>query len=158
MSINGKALTGAQIDTQVQQQYVSTIAAVDTARAQLQTALVSRRNEALEARDFCLQLKKAVVAHLGTQSPLLVDFGLAPAKTATPKTSAEQAVIEAKKAQTRQARGTRSEKQNAAIQPGVATPAVLIGPDAKPIVIPGTAQDGQLPAANGAASPPATRG
>ncbi len=150
LTINGKAMTGAQIDGQIKQ-YLATIQTADAAKAQYQTAVVARRNQAVEARDFFLQLKKTIVAYFGTQSPQLVDFGLTPAKTKTAKTSAQQAVIEAKKTQTKVARGTKSKKQKAAIQPGVVTPAVMIGPDGKPVVIPGVAQDAQLPAANGTA-------
>ncbi|HUB08243.1 MAG TPA: hypothetical protein VMB50_14645 [Myxococcales bacterium] len=152
LTLNGKAMTGAQIDTQIQQ-YLETIDAADAAKAQYQTAVVARRGEAVEARDFFLQLKKAVIAYFGTQSPQLVDFGLTPAKPKAAKTSAEQAVIEAKKTQTKKARGTQSKKAKAQIQPGVATPAVMIGPDGKPVVIPGTAQNASLPTVDGTATP-----
>jgi len=156
LMLNGKAMTGAQIDTQIQQ-YLATIQAADAAKSQYQTALVARRNEAVEARDFYLQCKKAIVAFLGSQSPQLVDFGLTPAKTKAPKTSAQLAVTAAKRAQTRAARGTKGKKQKAAIQPGVATPAVMVNPDGNPVVIPGTAQDAQLPTVNGTVAASSTQ-
>jgi hypothetical protein len=58
----------------------------------------------------------------------LADFGLTPAKAAVTKTSAERAIIAAKAKLTRQARGTTSKKQKAAIKPGVGLPAVGITP------------------------------
>jgi hypothetical protein len=43
VTINGTAMTPAQIDTQAQS-YLATIKAADKAKAQYQTALVARRN------------------------------------------------------------------------------------------------------------------
>ncbi|MHB8421086.1 MAG: hypothetical protein ACYDCL_23705 [Myxococcales bacterium] len=143
LTLNGSALTQAQIDTQIKT-YLSTIEAADLAKAQYQTALVARRNQAIEARDFYLQLKRAVTAYFGTQSALLVDFGLKPAKARAVRTSAELALTAAKRKQTREARGTTSKKQKLAINPSVGTPAVMIDSSGTQ-VIPPTVADGQLP-------------
>lgn len=143
ITVNGTAMTPAQIDTQVQS-YLATIAAADTAKAQYETALVARRNIQIEARDFYLQLKKAVIAYFGAQSAQLADFGLTPAKAKAPKTSAEKAIIAAKAKLTRQARGTTSKKQKAAINPGTGSPAVAISGTAT-AVTPPTVVDAPLP-------------
>jgi hypothetical protein len=118
MTIDGTAMTPAQIDTQVQS-YLATLAAADTAKAQYQTAVVARRNMQVEARNFYLQLKKVVIAYFGAQSAQLADFGLTPAKAKVPKTSAETAIIAAKAKLTREARGTTSKKAKSLINPGV---------------------------------------
>jgi hypothetical protein len=137
-------MTPAQIDTQVQS-YLATIKAVNTAKAQYETALVARRNIQVEARNFYLQLKKAVIVYFGVQSAQLVDFGLTPAKTKTAQTTAQKAVSVAKLQMTRAARGTTSKKQKQQINPTVANPAVAIGPDGKLQAIPGTAIAGAVP-------------
>jgi hypothetical protein len=144
LTINGTAMTPAQIDTQVQS-YLATIKAVNTAKAQYETALVARRNIQVEARNFYLQLKKAVIVYFGVQSAQLVDFGLTPAKTKTAQTTAQKAVSVAKLQMTRAARGTTSKKQKQQINPTVANPAVAIGPDGKLQAIPGTAIAGAVP-------------
>lgn len=56
----------------------------------------SRPAITVEARDFYLQVKKAVVAFFGAQSAQLADFGLTPAKAKAPKTSAQKLVTAAK--------------------------------------------------------------
>ncbi|HUB06043.1 MAG TPA: hypothetical protein VMB50_03535 [Myxococcales bacterium] len=154
LTINGSGMTGNQIDTQIKS-YLATIQAADAAKQQYQTALVARRNIQLEARDFYLQLKKAVVAFFGAQSAQLGDFGLKPAKPKAAKTSAQQALATAKANLTRAARGTTSKKQKATINPTVGTPSVMIGPDGKPVAIPPTVVNGSVP---GAASAPVSSG
>jgi hypothetical protein len=142
--INGTAMTQAQIDTQLKS-YIGTFAAADTAKSAYQAALVARRNVQVEARDFYLQLKKAVIAYFGAQSAQLADFGLSPAKAKVPKTSAEKAIIAAKAKLTRQARGTTSKKQKAAINPGLGTPAAGVAPTGKLQPFPPSVTDGAVP-------------
>lgn len=128
VSINGSAMTQAQIDAKVKS-YLATIEAADTAWQQYQTALAARRNMQLEARGFFLHLKKALIALLGSQSPQLAEFGITPAKPMAARTSAQMALTAAKAGLTRKARGTTSKKQKAAINPMKGTPAVAISPD-----------------------------
>jgi hypothetical protein len=130
VSINGSAMTQAQIDAKVKG-YLATIEAANTAWQQYQTALVARRNMQLEAHDFFLHLKKAIIALLGSQNPQLAEFGITAAKPMAAKTSAENALKAAKAGLTRKARGTTSKKQKLAINPMEGTPAVAIGPDGK---------------------------
>ncbi len=130
ITVNGTAMTPAQIDAKVKG-YLQTIQAADTAKQQYQTALVARRNIQIEARDFFLQIKKAVIAFFGAQAAQLADFGLTPAKAKAPRTSAQKAVSAAKAQLTRAARGTTSKKQKQTINPSVGTPQVTIGSDGK---------------------------
>lgn len=162
--INGTSMTPAQIDAQLKA-YIGTIEGTAAAKQQYLASLVTRRNEQVEARNFYLQVKRAVVACFGPQAAELADFGLTPAKAVTPKTAAEHAITEAKKQLTRKARGTMSKKQKAAINPGVGTPAAVIGPDGTlqaiaPTVVngalPGTAAGSSSTPANGAPAPGAT--
>lgn len=134
LSINGVVMTGAQIDTTLKG-YIATIQAADAAKQQATAAVTARVNMTVEARDFYLQLKKAVIASFGAQSPLLDDFGLAPAKAKAPKSTAAKAIAQAKAKLTREARGTAGKKQKAAIDPNQGTPAVAIGPNAEPVAI-----------------------
>ncbi len=133
-SINGVEMTGAQIDAKLKG-YIATIQAADAAKQQAKAAVTARVNMTVEGRDFFQQLKKAVIASFGAQSPQLDDFGLAPAKAKTPKTTAQKAIAAAKAKLTRAARGTGGKKQKAAIDPNQGTPAVAIGPNAVPVAI-----------------------
>jgi hypothetical protein len=144
LTIDGTPMTQAQIDAQVKS-YLATIQAADAAKQQYQTALVARRNIQVEARNFYLQLKKAIVAYFGAQSAQLADFGLKPAKAKTAKTSAQKVVAAAKAKITRAARGTTSKKQKQQINPTVGTPAVAIGADGKLNAIPPTVVDAVVP-------------
>jgi hypothetical protein len=143
LAINGTAMTQAQIDAKVKA-YLATIESADTAWQQYQTALVARRNMQLEAHDFFLHLKKAIIAFLGSQNPLLADFGFTPAKPRAERTSAQNVVMAAKAGLTRKARGTTSKKQKLAINPMAGSPAVAIGSDGKAQVTAPTVIDGSI--------------
>jgi hypothetical protein len=95
LSINGVVMTGAQIDAKLKG-YIATIQAADAAKQQAKAAVTARVNMTVEGRDFYQQLKKAVIASFGAQSPQLDDFGLAPAKPKAAKTTAQKAITAAK--------------------------------------------------------------
>lgn len=141
VSINGSAMTQAQIDAKVKG-YLATIEAANTAWQQYQTALVARRNMQLEAHDFFLHLKKAIIAFLGSQNPLLVDFGFTPAKPMAARSAAQKVLTAAKAGLTRKARGTTSKKQKLAIKPMEASPAVAIAADGTTQISAPTVVDG----------------
>ncbi|HUB08653.1 MAG TPA: hypothetical protein VMB50_16725 [Myxococcales bacterium] len=145
LTIDGSAITGTQIDTKLKG-YLTTIQAADAAKQQYLAAVTARRAITAEARAFYLQLKKAVTVLFGAQSPQLDDFGLAPAKAKTAKTSGQNAVSLAKRQATRAARGVKGKKQKAAINPNVVTPSVVVSPD-------GTVQAAPAPAATPTAAP-----
>ncbi|HUB08645.1 MAG TPA: hypothetical protein VMB50_16685 [Myxococcales bacterium] len=151
LTINRAALTQGQIDTQIRG-YLATLQAVDAAKQQHVAALVARDKMVVEARDFHLQLRRAVIAYFGTQSVELADFGLQPAKAKAERTSAQKAQQAAKAQLTREARGTTSRKQKLKINPGVAQPAVTIGADGTLTAIPPKVADGVVPTVNGAAT------
>jgi hypothetical protein len=144
LTINGTAMTQVQIDARLKG-YLATFSAADTAKQQSQSAVAARTAIIAEARDFYLQLKKAVIVYFGAQNPQLADFGITPSKAKAAKTSAEKAVIAAKSQLTRAARGTTSKKQKAKINPGTGSPAVVIGADGAPTAIPPTVIDGVVP-------------
>jgi hypothetical protein len=152
LSINGVVMTGAQIDAKLKG-YIATIQAADAAKQQAAAAVTARVNMTVEGRDFYQQLKKAVIASFGAQSPQLDDFGLAPAKAKAPKTSAEKAITAAKAKLTRDARGTGSKKQKAAINPNQGTPAVAIGPNAEPVAIGAIVVNPGTPVASSSTAP-----
>jgi hypothetical protein len=147
LMLGGTAMTPAQIDTQVQS-YLATIAAADTAKAQYDAALVARKAIQVQARNFYLLLKKAVIAYFGVQAAQLTDFGLTPAKAKTAKSGGQLVVATAKALQTRAARGTKSKKAKAAINPSVVNPTVSVAPDGTLQAVPA----GSTPAASGTAN------
>ncbi len=159
LAINGKAMTGAQIDTQLKS-YLSTFAAADQAKQQYQTAVVARRNVTTEARDFYLQIKKAIIAFFGAQSAQLADFGLKAAKARAPRTSQQKMLSAAKAQLTREARGTASKKQKAKINPTVGTPMVAVAAEGKattaPSVVNPSLPSGSTPAPAGSGTPAST--
>jgi hypothetical protein len=150
LAINGSALTQPQIDAKVKA-YLATIEAANTAWQQYQTALVARRNMQLEAHDFFLHLKKAIIAFLGSQNPMLVDFGFTPAKPRAERTAAQNVLTAAKAGLTRKVRGTTSKKQKAAIKPMEGRPAVAVAPD-------GTTQVSAPTVVNGVVGEPGSSG
>ncbi len=130
LTIDGNAITGAQVDTKLKS-YLSTIQAADAAKQQYLAAVNARRAVTVEARDFYQQLKKAVTVLFGSRSPLLDDFGLKPAKSKASRTSGQNAVSLAKRQNTRAARGTMGKKQKAKVNPNVVTPSVVVSADGK---------------------------
>jgi hypothetical protein len=144
MAIDGSAMSQPQVDAKLKA-YLATIQAADAAWQQYQTALVARRNMQLEAHDFFLHLKKAIIAYLGSQNPQLAEFGITPAKPMAARTAAQNVLTAARAGLTRKARGTMSKKQKAAINPMVGTPAVVIGPDGKTQVSAPIIVNGSLP-------------
>jgi hypothetical protein len=153
LTINGVTMTGAQVDARFKS-YLATFEAVDEAMKQYQTALAARRNIQLEVRDFYLQVKNAMIAYFGVQSPKLASFGIAPAK-AKVTDSVKELLAAAKRQLTREARGTLGKKQKAAINPHVGTPAVVIDANGKRVIAP-TVVDGVLPAVPGGTAPDAS--
>src|ERR1019366_2520682 len=90
-----------------------------------------------------LSLMAALAAYVKltySESPdVLADFGLPPKKVATPLTTAQKAVADAKRAATRLARGTTSKKAKKAVKGdvvGVTVTPVKAGP---PVVTPSAA-------------------
>ncbi|HUB06000.1 MAG TPA: hypothetical protein VMB50_03320, partial [Myxococcales bacterium] len=152
LTINGVTMTGAQVDARFKS-YLATFEAVDEAMKQYQTALAARRNIQLEVRDFYLQVKNAMIAYFGAQSPKLASFGIEPAK-AKVTDSVKELLAAAKRQLTREARGTLGKKQKAAINPHVGTPAVVIDASGKRVIAP-TVVDGVLPAVPGGTAPDA---
>jgi hypothetical protein len=154
ITINGTPMTQAQIDAQLKT-YIAAFSAADTAKSAYQAALVARRNVQVQARDFYLQVKKAVIAYFGSQSVQLADFGLTPAKATVPKTSAQKAIIAAKARLTREARGTTSKKQKQAINPGLGAPAAGVSPKGELQAFPPTVSDGAVPGSTSTPQPTA---
>lgn len=127
--VAGTAMNPAQIDTKIQG-FLTTIDAVAPAKQAYQTAVANRKAITVAAQTFCDALKTAVISLLGKQSAQLADFGIKPAK-AKITTVAAAMVASAKRALTRQLRGTTSKKQKQSVKAGVVNPAVTIGTDGK---------------------------
>jgi len=121
-NINGEAVTQAQLVTQLSG-YLPVLTAVTDAKAALAQAVHARQAVEPEIREFLVQLRAALVASLGRQ-PKLGQFGMSAKKPAAP--SPPTAVLaSAKRALTRQKRGTLGSKQKASIK-AVGTPQVSI--------------------------------
>lgn len=146
LMLNGAPLSQPQIDAKLKA-YLASFAAAEAARQQYQAALAARRALTIEARDFFLQLKKALTAWFGAQNPLLADFGFRPDRPRAPRTAEQQLLAAAKAQLTREARGTKSKKALRAIRPTVGTPMVAVGGEGGKQVTPPLVTSPTLPKA-----------
>jgi hypothetical protein len=88
---------------------------VDAAKAEYEGELEVAAAHASADHDFMLALVAFVMLCFGTEPPILHDFGLEPKKERTPPTADEVAAAVAKRAATREARGTKGPKARLAV-------------------------------------------
>jgi hypothetical protein len=113
LTINGTVVKQAAIDTQLQN-WIAVFKAVDTAKATYQAAVTARVAITVAAMTYYKALKAAIKLQFGAQSPLLASFGITADKPAS-TTTQQKMVAVAKRAQTRQVRGTTGKKAKLAI-------------------------------------------
>ncbi|MHB8420609.1 MAG: hypothetical protein ACYDCL_21260 [Myxococcales bacterium] len=123
LPINGTPMTVAAMEGQFKG-YLATFRAVDAAEQALAAAVNARNAVTVEARTFYKAAKQAVKLHLGPQSPLLSSFGI-PMDKARQTDTKTLAIAQGRARQTREVRGTKSEKQRLAITV-VGNPSVTI--------------------------------
>jgi hypothetical protein len=92
---------------------------VNAARAATTVKVAAERAKAPALRAFMSALVQCVRVQFGTQADVLADFGLPPKKVATPLTVEQKAAPAAKRAATREARGTKSAKAKKGIKGAV---------------------------------------
>jgi hypothetical protein len=134
--------------------YAQLRADVVAARAVLDAKLAAEAAQEPEMNAFVGAFEKVVRASFGAQPDVLADFGLKPPKARAPLTVEEKAAAKAKRASTREARGTKGSKQKAAIHgnvTGVDVTPVTAAQAAAPVATPSPA-----PASPSPAQPPAT--
>ena len=148
IQISGKSTTPTQIITALQG-YIQPFTDVAAAKAAYAKALQARKAEQAEAHEYLLTLKAGLVALFGRYNPVLAQFGMA-AKTRAVATTQTTMLAVAKRALTRQLRGTLSKKQKAATKTG-GTPDVNLGRTGKSFA-PGAAAAAQSAALAAAAS------
>ncbi|HUB06152.1 MAG TPA: hypothetical protein VMB50_04085 [Myxococcales bacterium] len=153
VTIASSSMTSAQISTQIES-YESSYGAVTDARTALKQALAAWAAVEPAARQFVLNYTHALKAQFGANNPILVDFGINPAKPKSSKTAAEKAVSAALAATTKALRGVKGKNQKAAItalgKPGL----VLVSPTGQPLAsnLPGPTPPGQSAAVDAAGS------
>ena len=108
------SFTPAQVVAQLQT-LVALRQGVSDARAALKAKLAAEASQAPTVREFMLAFVAFVKATFSKSPDVLVDFGLAPKKAATPLTVEQKAAKVAKGQATRKARGTTSKKQKLAV-------------------------------------------
>jgi hypothetical protein len=124
LQISGQAVTQAQLVTQLSG-YLPVVAAVADAKAAYAQTVQARVAAEKNIREFLAQLRAALVAFYGRNSPALGKFGMS-AKTPAAQTSQTALIASAKRTLTRQKRGTLGKKQKASIK-AVGTPQVSLG-------------------------------
>ncbi len=144
VTVTSKAMTGAQISTQIEN-FESTYGAVASARTALKQALAAWIAVEPQARQFVVDYSHALKALFGARNPILADFGINPAKPKSSRTAAQKAVSAALAKQTRDLRGVKGKNQKAAItitgKPGLA----LVSPTGQILAssLPGPTPPGQ---------------
>jgi hypothetical protein len=126
LTIGGAPLNQAALGTKLQA-WIAAFKAVATAQQAYQEALAARLAITVEARTFAKLMKGVVKGHFGPQSAALASFGI-PSDHPVSITTQQKLVASAKRTQTRQARGTKGKKQQAAITV-VGNPAVHVASD-----------------------------
>ncbi|HEY1695391.1 MAG TPA: hypothetical protein VGG39_24650 [Polyangiaceae bacterium] len=97
------------------EELVAAILAVNAAQAAAADAVEGLRAVQAKVAPVFVALRQQLRMTFGTAVQMLWDFGLTPAKERTPPTTEQLVAATAKAAATREARGTRSKKANAAI-------------------------------------------
>lgn len=123
--INKQSVTQAQLVTQLSG-YLPNLKAVSDAKAAYAQAVITRKADEQDVREFLMQLRAALVAFFGAGNPDLAKFGMS-AKKRTPQDSQTRILAAAKRTLTRKKRGTLGAKQKASIK-AIGTPQVSIGP------------------------------
>ena len=96
-----------------------------TAKSTYAQAVQARKKAEPGAQEFLAQLRAALVAFYGRGSTALSDYGMS-AKKSTSQTSKTAILAAAKRALTRQKRGTLGSKQKASIK-AIGTPLLSVG-------------------------------
>jgi hypothetical protein len=143
--IGGETATQAQLVTKLTG-FLSQLSAVTDAKAAYTTVVQSRTAAETTMREYLAQLRGALVAFYGRNSPALGKFGMS-AKTPAPQTTQTKIVAAAKRTLTRLKRGTLGTKQKASIK-AVGTPQISIGESGVQIAPAAVAQPAAAPAAS----------
>lgn len=134
LSVDGNLLTLAQIVGKLQG-FSALRDDVNVARAALQAKIAAETAQAMAMSAFMSALVKIVRGMFGSQPDVLAQFGLQPAKAATPLTVEQKAAAAAKREATRAARGTKGAKARLSIKgnvTGVTVTPVVAGQAAAP--------------------------
>ena len=121
--INAQPVTQAQLVTQLSG-YLPVVTAVADAKAAFAQAVKTRVAAEMNIREFLAQLRGALVAFYGRNTPALGKYGMS-AKTPAGQTAQTAILAAAKRTLTRQKRGTMGKKQKAGIK-AVGTPQVSV--------------------------------
>jgi hypothetical protein len=142
LTVGGQSMTQAAILAQLAS--IKGLFDAVTAAKNAAAAAVTAKNAGLQqAKQFMADLKKAVEAQFGSNSPQLLDFGISLPKPRPPRTAAEKAASAGLAVQTRAVRQTMGKVQKEDVtvsgKPGV----VIVGPSGTPLV--GVAQGAPIP-------------
>jgi hypothetical protein len=111
--VGGTSLTNAVLVSKLQA-LIAAVNTTNTARAALHAAVLAEQQLHADSAQFVADVRQTILAMFSSQTDVLADFGLAPRKK--PVVTPQVKVAAAAKAKaTRQARGTKSKKQLAAI-------------------------------------------
>jgi hypothetical protein len=142
--------TPAQITTALTA-LVALYAAVDTAKSVVKAKLNAEAAQAPALLSLMAALVSYVKLSFSESPDVLADFGLQPKKAATPLTTEQMTVANAKRVSTREARGTTSKKAKKAVKGDVIGVTVTTVKAGAPVVAPSAAPS--TPAAAAPAAP-----
>jgi hypothetical protein len=113
------------------QSFVNNRTAVETAQADAKAKVDAERAQAPALLVLITEYVQFIRLTFGNQASALLDFGVPPPKTRAPLTAEQKAVAAAKRAATRQARGTTSKKAKRSIK-GNVTAKLVVTPEGAP--------------------------
>jgi len=143
VSMNGQIVTQAQLVTQLTGM-LPPMTAVTDAKTAFALAVKQRKEAEPNVREYLAQLRAALVAFYGRNSPTLEKFGMS-AKLPAAQPVQSKVIAAAKRTLTRQKRGTLGKKQKASIK-AVGTPQVSIDESGMQVVPAAAAQPAATPA------------
>jgi hypothetical protein len=130
---------------------VALYAAVDAAKSAVKAKLTAEAAQAPALLSLMAALVSYVKLSFSESPDVLADFGLEPKKSATPLTTEQKTVANAKRESTREARGTTSKKAKKAVKGDVIGVTVTPVKAGAPVVAPSAAPS--TPAAAAPAAP-----
>jgi hypothetical protein len=114
-SLGNATFTTATL-VQLFESLVEAINAANAAKASARDVVAAMRSTEAKVTPVLRDFQRFVRVSFGTTTEALADFGLEPPKARVPKTTEQKAAAAAKQKATREARGTASKKQKAAVK------------------------------------------
>ena len=133
MNVGGSSMTLPQVLAQMQAMLLL-FTNVASARQAFQAAVAAKKAGLVSAHAFYSNVVTNLKQVFGTNQAQLALFGIKPPKAKAQATTTTKAIAAAKRAATRQARGTKGSKQKLAITTAPKATLQVLAPDGTPLI------------------------